>query len=71
MFSFWFQGSKCHLYADKFQIYIFSLDLFLELKNRKMNLPVDFTFPKIKYKEVSVRGFVTGESKDLDNVFGL
>lgn len=49
-------GFKCHLHVDRFPIYIFSSDVFLELKNRKMNLPVDFTFPKIKYREMSVAG---------------
>lgn len=35
-----------------------------------MNLPVYFTnFPKIKYKEMSVEGFTSGETKGLDIVF--
>lgn len=54
MFSSWSQGFKCHLHVDRFPIYIFSSDVLLELKNRKTNLPVDFTFPKTKYREMSM-----------------
>lgn len=56
-FSSWSQGFQCHLHVDRVPLSTFSANVLLELKNRKMNLPVDFTtLPEIKYKGMSVEG---------------